>query len=605
MVLEAPFSPEDGSHRLRNIRSFASFRRQPSRASLVPAFIVSKPDAPTAQERNTTGFARFSRAVASLNPITVWKTFTTTYEKTKDDLTIKNIEQNRQRLQTPHRTPAASPMIDDKSIFGHHGKPATGLRNARSQASLFSDGRRSDISRSSPNDAVSSTYYDKERLSRQVGDLETKLEYARRELSHAIQSTSPMPQWSSRHEKYTPSTSTAKIRRPQFIPGLLPSLPSERLLLEAMINDTNNEDPPHNGVTLKDSNLQSLTNDTFIEPIMNNSDSEIIPGLDSECRVIKRSHIASRMTKDMSTQASIHKGVTAAIIEHQLSSDGVNNDEIEMTNNDNGTEVNNNSGHEQQQTSLQPTIPETNVTSCFNDEFEKKMRTLESSNRTTDRQRNKLTKQKKRKSAGDDGEENEFRPIGGNSDSDFDDDNRARSKKKRRLTNIAPKKAIVAKKSITNNLRVAPLSIKKKKQTTTPKSKNDNNLQPASPRSRHSGEYQRGRILDVISEDTESSNLTNTSLHSDSVQTSLTSPLSKRKGLHISPQDILKSFSDKSNDLMADGGFTGFGKSSVGNLATPDSMKAIRPVVEHDVQEVSNNKKRRGGNNYDWPEDCF
>ena len=66
------------------------------------------------------------------------------------------------------------------------------------------------------------------KLSKRVSDLEVKLDQARKELDDALVEASPMPKLSGKYERFTPSST---IKRPKFVPGKLPSLPSERILM--------------------------------------------------------------------------------------------------------------------------------------------------------------------------------------------------------------------------------------------------------------------------------------------------------------------------------------------------------------------------------------
>lgn len=69
------------------------------------------------------------------------------------------------------------------------------------------------------------------RLSKRVSNLEEKLQIARMELDTALAEASPAPKLTSKFERFTPVNSMKrKTRRPKFIPGALPTLPSERLL---------------------------------------------------------------------------------------------------------------------------------------------------------------------------------------------------------------------------------------------------------------------------------------------------------------------------------------------------------------------------------------
>ena len=77
------------------------------------------------------------------------------------------------------------------------------------------------------------------KLSKRVSDLESKLSQARKELDDALVEASPMPKLGSRYERFTPSTT---LKRPKFIPGKLPSLPSERILMAQQQEQKNASD---------------------------------------------------------------------------------------------------------------------------------------------------------------------------------------------------------------------------------------------------------------------------------------------------------------------------------------------------------------------------
>lgn len=92
------------------------------------------------------------------------------------------------------------------------------------------------------------------KLSKRVSDLESKLELARRELDNALVEASPMPKLSGRFERFTPSNT---LKRPKFVPGKLPSLPSERILMaqengerDAILRDGERGREPRNAVDL-------------------------------------------------------------------------------------------------------------------------------------------------------------------------------------------------------------------------------------------------------------------------------------------------------------------------------------------------------------------
>ncbi|EME85877.1 uncharacterized protein MYCFIDRAFT_206647 [Pseudocercospora fijiensis CIRAD86] len=95
------------------------------------------------------------------------------------------------------------------------------------------------------------------RLSKRVSDLETKLNKARAELDTALAEASPMPKLGNKYERFTP---VGTIKRSKFVPGMLPTLPSERLLFQDMkseaIGPTNaseaaNDRRPRNAIDLE------------------------------------------------------------------------------------------------------------------------------------------------------------------------------------------------------------------------------------------------------------------------------------------------------------------------------------------------------------------
>ncbi|KAK4998442.1 hypothetical protein LTR28_013678, partial [Elasticomyces elasticus] len=69
-----------------------------------------------------------------------------------------------------------------------------------------------------------------QKLSKRISDLEGKLAEARHELNAALANTSPLPPLPTPWEKYTPVKGVEKPGIRSFVPGKLPSLPSERIL---------------------------------------------------------------------------------------------------------------------------------------------------------------------------------------------------------------------------------------------------------------------------------------------------------------------------------------------------------------------------------------
>lgn len=93
-----------------------------------------------------------------------------------------------------------------------------------------------------------------QKLNKRVSDLETKLEQARKELDDALIQASPMPKLTGKYERFTPN---GTLTRPKFVPGKLPSLPSERVLMAEQPalgenGEANDEAEPRESMNLKD-----------------------------------------------------------------------------------------------------------------------------------------------------------------------------------------------------------------------------------------------------------------------------------------------------------------------------------------------------------------
>ncbi|EME47298.1 hypothetical protein DOTSEDRAFT_41726 [Dothistroma septosporum NZE10] len=65
------------------------------------------------------------------------------------------------------------------------------------------------------------------KLTKRVSDLETKLQKARSELDQALVEASPAPRLNGKYQRFTPNST---IRKPKFVPGALPTLPSGQVL---------------------------------------------------------------------------------------------------------------------------------------------------------------------------------------------------------------------------------------------------------------------------------------------------------------------------------------------------------------------------------------
>lgn len=272
------------------------------------------PDTPGKQS----GLFRFGRMVASsFNPANVWSSFSRTFKDTKDEMTVRNIEENRRKaqqkaeaearyaemkatgqfarspftvlsnaqssaispalfetedddeqdcaenvvgmdsqprdsavtdrgpLQDNPDMPSKAPLKSRKSLFGIRRPSFSNLKRARSdynlsdltQAHLSSSSASPEKKAQAPKGLLKKSLSKRDlgkqqKLSKRVSDLETKLAEARLELTTAINNASPLPNLPSPFEKYKPGkhmTPSARFKA-KFIPGLLPSLPSERLL---------------------------------------------------------------------------------------------------------------------------------------------------------------------------------------------------------------------------------------------------------------------------------------------------------------------------------------------------------------------------------------
>ncbi|KAK0255711.1 hypothetical protein LTS09_009381 [Friedmanniomyces endolithicus] len=84
-----------------------------------------------------------------------------------------------------------------------------------------------------------------QKLSKRVSDLESKLELARRELGDALTEASPKPKLNNKYERFVPNNT---LKRPRFIPGKLPSLPSERILMAEALGFGDDEATPDKAV---------------------------------------------------------------------------------------------------------------------------------------------------------------------------------------------------------------------------------------------------------------------------------------------------------------------------------------------------------------------
>ncbi|KAK5118563.1 hypothetical protein LTR85_008028 [Meristemomyces frigidus] len=129
----------------------------------------------------------------------------------------------------------------------------SGLKRVKSDMNLVNAANRESSSSLSPvktdfaeNSALKKSHsrYDlkkQSKLSKRVSDLESKLSLARQELNEALVEASPMPKLNNKYERFTP---VSTIKRPKFVPGRLPTLPSERLLNPEQLGFGDDEESP-------------------------------------------------------------------------------------------------------------------------------------------------------------------------------------------------------------------------------------------------------------------------------------------------------------------------------------------------------------------------
>ncbi|CAK1362384.1 unnamed protein product [Cercospora beticola] len=156
-------------------------------------------------------------------------------------------EQSEQATQTP-QVQQPPRTIRGRLSRMHLRKPSLGsltgtVKRAKSDWNLAASQRESSTSVSPTKLEFdgsasilrsSASKYDlkkQDRLSKRVSNLEEKLYKARMELDNALAEASPAPKLSSKFERFTPVSSVkSSYKRSRFVPGALPTLPSERVL---------------------------------------------------------------------------------------------------------------------------------------------------------------------------------------------------------------------------------------------------------------------------------------------------------------------------------------------------------------------------------------
>jgi len=123
---------------------------------------------------------------------------------------LSNLKRMRSDISLNKNRESSSSISPVKNAFGF-----SALKHSTSKVDLTNSASRGDLKKQN-------------KLSKRVSDLESKLQQARRELDEALVEASPMSKLSGKYERFTPSIGRA---RPKFVPGQLPSLPSERILM--------------------------------------------------------------------------------------------------------------------------------------------------------------------------------------------------------------------------------------------------------------------------------------------------------------------------------------------------------------------------------------
>ncbi|KAK3069227.1 hypothetical protein LTR53_012607, partial [Teratosphaeriaceae sp. CCFEE 6253] len=151
------------------------------------------------------------------------------------------------------------------------------------------------------------------KLSKRVSNLESKLQVARRELGEALIEASPAPKISGKYERFTPGNT---IKRPKFVPGKLPSLPSERVLMAEQLGFGDDELSPDMGMfgtqVTGASNISELVNVGDVgDTIKTESSSLLYP---------RRADSLFKLSDDRIDLASTTKDTT----KHKMSETAVN-----------------------------------------------------------------------------------------------------------------------------------------------------------------------------------------------------------------------------------------------------------------------------------------
>jgi len=183
------------------------------------AFAINDPESSQEASRNTSaatvlrplGYAEDETMLqdSAADPTTsVAKSLRDTFHLKRPSLS--NLKRMRSDVSLNKNRESSSSISPVKNACGF-----SALKHSTSKVDLTNSASRGDLKKQN-------------KLSKRVSDLESKLQQARKELDEALVEASPMPKLSGKYERFTPSIGRT---RPKFVPGQLPSLPSERILM--------------------------------------------------------------------------------------------------------------------------------------------------------------------------------------------------------------------------------------------------------------------------------------------------------------------------------------------------------------------------------------
>ncbi|KAK4631834.1 hypothetical protein CLAFUW4_03093 [Fulvia fulva] len=299
------------------------------------------------------------------------------------------------------------------------------------------------------------------KLTKRVSDLETKLQKARSELDQALVDASPAPRLNGKYQRFSPNST---IRKPKFVPGALPTLPSGQVLF-----------PEELGFRGDEENIARFASEPRPRKALDLSEAfDDIDGEDifRETRAKPRTRVDERHEERKSNEMNQEQHLSNIdngneTYEHENGSE-INNKNPEPTNalaEPNGVE-DNRMNSSAVQSATEPSKTETKTHQDLNE----KLKALDANVKLT----KKSAKSKKRSTMHDD--EKTFQP-GGASDDDAEwDEATQKPKKKRKSTSKAE-----ATTRTTRGKQKSPDGKKSNANKASPKNRRSSIPVPASP----------------------------------------------------------------------------------------------------------------------------